>query len=234
MDSAARRWLRGVGRAVSAVAVSGVMCAAVTCGAASAAFGQSGEPSPDPTVAPEATTTSTPPSSVAPTTTTTLAKCDATADIAVSFVGNPKTRVGSKVVFNVKSVTAGQIPDSTVEVDFPRDDRFLFDQDLYSVAASFDVEAKSYVSKVRPLPDTPKRCFALDPIVTKHADGSAIDTGLLDGMKGNWKRVPVAFLLPMGVVVGVLTVLVALRRTSWWIARRTVGEWLANRRANRA
>jgi hypothetical protein len=174
---------------------------------------------------------------LASTTTTTLAKCDATADVAVVFTGNPTTRTDSKVTFIVKSVVGGQVPpdsaNGNVEVDFPRDERFLFDQDTYLVAASFDVEAKSLVSKVRPLPDTPAHCFARDPIVTKHADGTPIDTGVFAGMSGNWNRVPLAFVIPLGVVLGALIVLVILRRTSWWLVRRTIGEWISDRRFRR-
>jgi hypothetical protein len=190
-------------------------------------------PAPDPAAPPVVPVEPSVPAAPASTTTTTLAKCDATADVAVVFTGNPTTRTDSKVTFIVKSVVAGQAPPGNIEVDFPRDERFLFDQDTYLVAASFDVEAKSMVSKVRPLPDTPAHCFATDPIVTKHADGTQIDTGLLAGMNGNWNRVPLAFVIPLGFVLGALIVLVILRRTSWWLVRRTIGEWIANRRFRR-
>jgi hypothetical protein len=192
------------------------------------------DPAAPPTV-PVESSVAAPPAS---TTSTTLAKCDATADVTVIFTGNPITRTDSKVTFVVKSVLDGQVPPSNVpagnvEVDFPRDERFLFDQDTYLVAAGFDVEAKSLVSKVRPLPDTPPHCFAKDLIVTKHADGTPIDTGVFAGMNGNWKRVPLAFVIPLGVVLGALIVLVILRRTSWWLVRRTIGEWISDRRFRR-
>lgn len=182
----------------------------------------------------ETSTTIAASSSSAPassTTSTTLPPCEATADVAVSFVGNPKVRSGTLITFTVKSVVTGAIPGDTINVDFPRDERFLFDQDTYLVAASFDVEAKSYVSKIRPLPDTPERCFLVDPVVTKHADGSEIDTGVFAGMSGNWSKIPLAFVIPLGAVVGGLAVIVLLRRSAWMIGRRTIGRWIESRRS---
>ena len=178
-------------------------------------------------------TTTIAPTTVAPTTTTTLAPCDPVGDIAVTFVGSPVIRTGDVITFAIDRVTAGQAAGDRIDITYPRDERFLIDKDVYVVVASFDIENRQMVSKVRRLPTQAPHCFAKDPIITQHADGTPIDTGVFAGMTGNWKRIPVAFAIPLGVAVGALTVLVILRRTTFWAIRRTIGRRLEARRRRR-
>jgi hypothetical protein len=158
--------------------------------------------------------------STTPRTTTTLVPCEKTADLAVIFVGRPVVRTGNIVSFNVDSVVQGDLKGDTTTVKFPLDDRFIFDGKPYRVAASFDAESGTLVSKVRPPRNTPVHCLALDKVFTEHADGTPIETGIFSGMSGNWKKVPLALLEPLGVVIGVLFVLVILKHSFGWIFRR--------------
>jgi hypothetical protein len=185
------------------------------------------EPGPDssaepvqPVVPAAIETTTVPPEPTAPQTTTTLAPCEKTAEIAVVFIGRPVVRVETIVTFEVDSVITGEIPTKTTNVNFPLDDRFIFDNRPYRVTASFDAESKVFVSKVRPPRNTAAHCLAKDKIYTVHADGSAIDTGVFSGMSGNWKRVPLALLYPLGGALGILLALVILKHSLWWIVRR--------------
>jgi hypothetical protein len=182
---------------------------------------------------PELTTTTTPPTTVAPTTTTTLAPCDPNGDIAVTFVGSPVIRANDVITFSIDRVLAGQVSGDRIDVVFPRDERFLIDKDVYVVTASFNIETRQLESKVRRLPTQAAHCFVKDPIVTQHADSTPIDTGVFSGMSGNWTRVPLAFAIPLGVSVGILTVLVIVRRSTFWAIRRTIGRRLEARRRRR-
>ena len=164
--------------------------------------------------------TTAPPEPTAPQTTTTLAPCEKTADLAVVFIGRPVVRVETIVTFEVDTVLTGDITSKTTNVNFPLDDRFIFDNRPYRVAASFDAESKVFVSKVRPPRNTPVHCLARDKIYTVHGDGSAIDTGVFSGMSGYWKRVPLTLLYPLGGAVGILLALVILKHSVWWIVRR--------------
>lgn len=158
--------------------------------------------------------------STTPRTTTTLVPCEKTADLAVIFVGRPVVRTGNIVSFNVDSVVQGDLKGDTTTVKFPLDDRFIFDGKPYRVAASFDAESATLVSKVRPPRNTPAHCLALDNVFTEHADGTPIDTGIFSGMSGNWKKVPLALLEPLGVAIGALFVLVILKHSFGWLFRR--------------
>jgi hypothetical protein len=185
------------------------------------------EPAPDgsaepvqPVVPAVIETTTVPPEPTAPQTTTTLAPCEKTADLAVVFIGRPVVRVETIVTFEVDSVITGEIATKTTNVNFPLDDRFIFDNRPYRVAASFDAESKVFVSKVRPPRNTAAHCLAKDKIYTVQADGSAIDTGVFSGMTGNWKRVPLALLYPLGGALGILLALVIVKHSVWWIVRR--------------
>jgi hypothetical protein len=194
---------------------------AVLCGTvgfvASAGFGQA-DPTPDESVAPETPSATggrpatTPTEPTTPRTTTTLAPCEKTADIAVTFVGHPVIRAATIITFEVDDVIAGKLADGTTDVNFPLDDRFLFDGHRYRISASYDAESKVYVSKVRPPRYTAAHCLAKDKIFTTHEDGSAIDTGIFSGMHGQWKFVPLDFLYPLGGAVGLLLVLVLIKR----------------------
>jgi hypothetical protein len=181
---------------------------------------------------PEVTTTAVA-TTVAPTTTTTLAPCDPNGDVALTFVGSPVIRANDVITFSVDRVLSGQAPGDRVDVVFPRDERFLIDKDVYVVTASFNIETRQLESKVRRLPTQAVHCFVKDPIVTQHADSTPIDTGVFAGMSGNWKRVPLAFAIPLGVAVAILTVLVIVRRSTFWAIRRTIGRRLEARRRRR-
>ncbi len=183
----------------------------------SVTFGQT-EPSPEETAAESAATlpttnpltTATEPTT--PRTTTTLAPCEKTADPALTFVGHPIIRAETVVTFQIERVVTGNLTGVTVDVNFPLDDRFLFDGRPYRVTASYDAESKVFVSKVRPPRNKPAHCLAKDKIFTTHEDGSAIDTGIFAGMAGNWKFVPLDLLYPVAGAIGLLVVLVLLKR----------------------
>ena len=196
-------------------------------GFSSVTYGQTDPPpetvAPDPASAPvvpaptEPSTAPTEPTT--PKTTTTLAPCEKTADLAVVFVGRPVVRAGTIVTFRVDSVVTGEIASPTTNVNFPLDDRFLFDSQSYRVAASLDAESKTFVSKVRPQRNTPPHCLAKDKVFTVHEDGSEIDTGIFAGMSGNWKRVPLTLVEPLGGAMGALLALVILKHSLGWIGR---------------
>lgn len=165
----------------------------------------------------EPSTTPTEPTT--PKTTSTLKPCEKTADLAVVFFGRPVVRSATIVTFNVESVVSGDIKPGTALVNFPLDDRFIFDNRPYRVAASYDAESKVYVSKVRPPRNTPAHCLDSDKIYTVHSDGKPIDTGIFAGMSGNWKRVPLVLIYPLGGLIGGLLVLVILKHSVWWSIR---------------
>jgi hypothetical protein len=132
----------------------------------------------------------------------------------VAFVGHPVIRATTIITFQIDQIITGKLAEGTVDVNFPLDDRFLFDGNRYRISASYDAESKVYVSKVRPPRYTAAHCLAKDKIFATHEDGSAIDTGVFSGMKGQWKFVPLNVLYPLGGAVGLLLALVLIKRVS--------------------
>ncbi len=177
---------------------------------------------PATTVAPPATgapTTGVPTTTAPPGPTTTLARCDEPAPVAVVFTGTAVAVDRRTVTFTVDTVRAGAMPFPEAVVDYPDDARFLRLGEDYLVAAAADNEVQRLVSKVRARRGTPTHCVAADPIVTSRADGSAIDTGLLAGMSGNWTSAGWYLVAPLAVAIGVLTALSVLRRGAGWTGR---------------
>lgn len=163
------------------------------------------------------------PSTTAATSSTTkaLAPCPKTAPLGLSFDGKMVGVVDNVLELSVDRVQFGTYTDLTVKVAYPLDARFLRIGQRYFVAASLDAESKQLYSKVRPLVGTPTHCVGDDPIYTTHADGTPIDTGVLSGMTGKWDRIPMFFVVPLLAAVGVLTVLSVIRRSVWWMGRKS-------------
>lgn len=186
-------------------------------GASSATFAQT-DPAPEDTAvdapataaltAPQASTTEP----TTPRTTTTLAPCEKTAEPAITFVGKPVIRADTVISFEVDRVITGKLETGKADVNFPLDDRFLYDGRTYRVTASYDAEAKVFVSKIRPPRYLAAHCLAKDKIYTTHEDGSVIDTGIFSGMTGNWKFVPLDFIYPLLGGIALLVVLVLIKR----------------------
>ncbi len=183
---------------------------------------------PATTVAPPAT--GAPTTTAAPRPTTTLARCDDPAPVAVVFTGTAVAVDRRTVTFTVDTVRAGAMPFPEAVVDYPDDARFLRLGERYLVAAAADNEVQRLVSKVRARRGTPSHCVAADPIVTSSADGSAIDTGLLAGMSGNWTSAAWYLVAPLAVAIGVLTALSVLRHGAGWTGR-TVWRAVSRRRS---
>jgi hypothetical protein len=156
-----------------------------------------------------------PPSEVLPTTTTIVAPfCTPIAPPYLVFVGWVTAYQIPTFRFAVQEVKSGKWDGPLVDVDFPRDAGFLRVGPSYLVAAQLDPATGKLFSKVRysyatqPKPGT---CPGVDPIITRMADGTPVDTGMLSGMKGHWNKVAVAFLVPAVAILGVLLVLVSLK-----------------------
>jgi hypothetical protein len=162
-----------------------------------------------------AESTAPPPSEVLPSTTTIVAPfCTPIPPPYLVFVGRITAYQIPTFRFEVQQVKAGTWDGPLVDVDFPRDAGFLRLGPSYLVAAQLDPATGRLYSKVRysfatqPKPGT---CPGEDPVITKLADGSAVDTGLLSGMKGRWNKIGLAFLVPGVAILGVLIVLVSLK-----------------------
>jgi hypothetical protein len=187
-----------------------------TAGLAGVLVGDAGaqQPAPtQPTAAPAST--APPPSEVLPTTTTIVAPfCTPIAPPYLVFVGWVTAYQTPTFRFAVQEVKSGKWDGPLVDVDFPRDAGFLRVGPSYLVAAQLDPATGKLYSKVRysyatqPKPGT---CPGVDPIITRMADGTPLDTGMLSGMKGHWNKVAVAFLVPAVAILGVLLVLVSLK-----------------------
>jgi hypothetical protein len=200
------------------------MLASVVGGAAGVAgvlVGSASAQQPAPTVPPATApalpveSTAPPPSEVLPTTTTIVAPfCSPIPPPYLVFVGRITAYSIPTFRFEVQEVRAGTWDGPLVDVDFPRDAGFLRLGPSYLVAAELDPATGKLSSKVRysfatqPKPGT---CPGEDPIITKLADGTPVDTGMLSGMKGHWRKVAVAFLVPTVAILGVLLVLVSLK-----------------------
>jgi hypothetical protein len=170
--------------------------------------------------------------------TTTVAPCVAPLRLALRFVGTVIANTPTKVRFKVKSVSAGKVPGPQVDVDYSAadDTRFLKVGTTYLVAAAVDPDSSRLVSKVRHPVGEPKVCSNADPIITRDAKGRPVDTAVLAGMRGEWGRVGMAFLIPTAIVLGVLFALVFAKHTILFTGRTTyrLQRWLRSRRSRRA
>ena len=151
-----------------------------------------------------------------PTTTTIVAPfCSPIAPPYLVFVGRITAYQIPTFRFEVQEVRAGTWDGPLIDVDFPRDAGFLRLGPSYLVAAQLDPSTGKLFSKVRysfatqPKPGT---CPGEDPIITKLADGTPVDTGMLVRHEGPLEaRSGVAFIVPAVAILGVLLVLVSLK-----------------------
>jgi hypothetical protein len=210
-------------RRVLGLAVT-VVPMALAIGAATAAP-SAAQDAPTPTPAPEAPPTDATPA--APTTTIPQG-CTSALPVAVRFVGTAEHGTDNGLVrFAVTELRDGTVPGTEVDIDYSSNDdrRFLADGHSYLVTAAVDPESSRLVSKVRPPREEPAACAPLDPVYTRHADGSQIDTSLLAGMHGKWGDVAMSFLIPTAAVFAVLLGLVILKRTLVFTGRGVGWGW---------
>ena len=146
-------------------------------------------------------------------TTTTPEGCTAPLKLAAVFVGRVTRADTQKVTFVVTKVAKGKVAKPVVTVDYGDTDdaRFLDVGSSYLVAVDVDPESAQFESKVRRPRGQDAKCARTDPIYTKRANGAAIDTAVLAGMRGNWGKVGLAFLIPAAIVLAVLLALVLVK-----------------------
>jgi hypothetical protein len=166
-------------------------------------------------VDPNAPVDTTPtPSLALPSTTNIPLNCTKIPPPYLVFVGRITAYQIPTFRFEVEKVVSGKWDGPLVDVQFPQDAGFLRLGRSYLVAAQLDRTTGRLTSKVRtsfsnlPKPGT---CPGEDPVITKMSNGKPVDTGLLVGMHGRWKKVVVAFLVPAAAVFGVLLLLVSLK-----------------------
>ncbi len=120
-----------------------------------------------------------------------------------------------------------------VDVDFGYDIKFLELGEEYLVSAAVDDESGRLLSKAKPalarfggdqvigIDDLEVVCPTFDdPVISKMADGSSIETGVIAPMLGAKRDLLWAVIRPAGVAFGALVVLVAVKRSLVWLARR--------------
>ena len=159
--------------------------------------------------------TAPPPSQVLPSTTNNVPlNCTEIPPPFLVFAGRITAYQIPTFRFQVDQVIAGTWDGPLVDVDFPDDAGYMRLGPTYLVAAQVDPLTGKLYSKVRysfrtqPGPGT---CPGVDPIITRLADGTPVDTGLLSGMKGRWKKVLAAFVVPSVAVIGALVLLVSFK-----------------------
>jgi hypothetical protein len=200
-------------------AVAGLLSAvAVLAGA----FGTAGAQEPPPTtpapppVDPAATPapTAPPPSQVLPTTSTLPLNCTEIPPPYVVFVGRITAYQVPTFRFQIDRVVSGTWNGPLIDVDFVDDSGFMRIGPTYLVAAQVDPATGKLYSKLRTSFRTqpgPGTCPGDDPIITRLADGSPVDTGLLSGMSGKWNKVLLAFLVPSVAVMAAFVLVVSLK-----------------------
>lgn len=138
-----------------------------------------------------------------------------------------------KVLELISGSLAGFEVGGLADVDFGADIGYLHLGETYLVAAAVDDTTGRLVSKAKPeLPrfggdqvvgvdDRDVVCPTFDdPVISKMADGSSIETGVFAPMIAAKGRVLSAFLRPAGVAFAALVVLVAIKRTLAELVRR--------------
>jgi hypothetical protein len=140
----------------------------------------------------------------------------------VVFVGRVSAYQIPIFRFDVIEVRSGEINGPQIDVRFPDDHRFIDLDHTYLVAAQLDPQDGTLYSKVRVTSKTapePGTCPGEDPIITTNADGSSVDTAVLQGMRGKWKMIPLAFVVPLAAVLGLLFVLSGVKHFARWLLR---------------
>jgi hypothetical protein len=130
--------------------------------------------------------------------------------VAAVFVGTVIAIGPDSAKFRVDDKRSGDLGTET-QVLYVRDARFVKDGSRYLVTASVDAETKLLVSKVRPKRGEDPRCSQKDPIYTRNADGTPIDSGIFAGGRSSRRDVALAFLKPLGVVLAALAGLVIVK-----------------------
>ena len=105
------------------------------------------------------------------------------------------------------------------------------------VVAQVDAATGKLYSKVRTSFRTqpgPNSCPGDDPIITRLSDGTPVDTGLLSGMKGKWRKVIVAFLGAQRGGHRRVVVLVSLKHLVTRVLRTGRSSWYPATRPRRA
>ena len=173
-------------------------------------------PAVPPAVDPAATAppTAPPPSQVLPTTSTLPLNCTEIPPPYVVFVGRITAYQVPTFRFNVDRVVSGTWAGPLIDVDFVDDAGFMRIGPTYLVAAQVDPDTGKLYSKLRTSFRTqpgPGTCPGDDPIITRLADGTPVDTGLLSGMSGRWNKVLLAFLVPSVAVMAAFVLIVSLK-----------------------
>ena len=226
-------------------------------GAGASAQDGAGEIVPE-TVPPDPAASSSPPPIVTEPPATTLPPgCQAPPPPAATFVGE-LIAVGplgdSDVV--VARFRVGEVDDGTldgfegggmVDVDFDRDVRFLAVGRSYLVAAQADMGRGLLVSKARVRPplfgdnqvvgvNDGVTCPKFDdPVITRNANGTPIEVGVLSPMLSDRRRIGLAFARPAAVALGALIGLAVLKRLVIAVGRglgrlsRRGGRWRRGR-----
>ncbi len=189
----------------------------------SGALGTAGAQEPPPTVpavppavdpAATAPPTAPPPSQVLPTTSTLPLNCTEIPPPYVVFVGRITAYQVPTFRFNVDRVVSGTWAGPLIDVDFVDDAGFMRIGPTYLVAAQVDPDTGKLYSKLRTSFRTqpgPGTCPGDDPIITRLADGTPVNTGLLSGMSGRWNKVLLAFLVPSVAVMAAFVLIVSLK-----------------------
>lgn len=184
--------------------------------------------------------TTTPPTTVPPdeTTTTALpAGCSPPTVPHAVFVGELTAADARTARFRVIELTSGSLAGfqvgELVDVDFGVDVTYLDTGEGYLVSAAVDDNSGRLISKAKPtlarfggdqvvgVDDRDVVCPTFDdPVISKMADGTSIETGVLAPMLQAKGRLLWAVLRPAGVAFGALLVLVAIKRTLVVLARR--------------
>jgi hypothetical protein len=207
---------RSPGPAGRRLIAAGIVTGALVVLAGVAAAQDAPAPTDTPPAAPDTAATAPPaPGATTVPPTTIPAGCTAAPAATAQFVGKVLSGTDTLVTFSVTQLRAGALPATDVTVDYGANDdrRFLESGHSYLVVASTDPESQRLVSKVRRPREEPTACAPFDPIYTRHADGTAIDSSLLAGMQGKWGEVGMAFLIPTAVVFAVLIALVILKHS---------------------
>ena len=211
-----RQWARGVaalGALFVALTIGGVVSPMPAAAQTETTVPADPVPAADPAADPAATAaTTTPPTTIGATTTTVRpATCDALPPVVAQFVGTVTATGPDSVQYRVDEMRSGATDATSVQVLYVRDARFLKDGHRYLVTASLDTDTKLLVSKIRTKRGEDPRCTAKDPIYTREADGTIVDTGVFAGLKGRNRDLLLAFLKPLGAVLAVLLALVLVK-----------------------
>ncbi len=156
------------------------------------------------------------------------AGCASAPPAAAVFAGTLQARGAESARFHVEQVRAGSLDGfalgDLVDVGYGSDVRYLDDGESYLVGVAADAQSGRLTSKVRePQPlfggdaviginDSDVSCPAIeDPVRTLHADGTALDVGVLTPLHGSKRRLLRAILRPLLLAFAALAVLAAIK-----------------------